>query len=125
MKKSISNESRYHWQREAETYFNNLPHPKQWFEFLGWITAFSTLNFLSQKTGSIYIKVLYWISFLVLYNYIERKLWTKRFQDYLPESLSDKTRLVITYSISALTIALAYHLGDKIVKDVVNGLKLQ
>jgi len=125
MKKIKTKRSSYDWQKEAETYFNFTPHPKQWFEFLGWITAFSTLNFLIQKTGSIYIKILYWVSFLVLYNYIQKKLWTKRFQDYLPHIISGKIRTIITYSIPAIAVAVAYILGGKLVEDVVKGLKLQ
>lgn len=125
MKNTKTKKSSYEWQKEAETYFNHTPHPKQWFEFLGWITAFSALNFLSQKTGSIYIKILYWISFAVLYNYLQKILWTKRFQDYLPEFISGRIRAIITYSISAIAVAAAYALGAKIVEDVTRGLKLQ
>jgi hypothetical protein len=124
MEKTKINKPSYSWQKEAETYFNNTPHPKQWFEFLGWITALSTLNFLSQKTGSIYIKILYGVSLLVLYNYIQKILWTKRFQDYLPKFISGRIRTIITYSISAIAVAIAYILGQKIVEDVVKGLKL-
>lgn len=125
MKKIKTDKSSYYWQKEAETYFNYTPHPKQWFEFVGWITVFSTLDFLSQKTESIYIKILYWFSFLVFYNYINKTIWTKRFQDYLPKSISGRIRIVITYSISAIAVAIVYSLGGKIVEDVVKGFKLQ
>ena len=89
----------YGWQKEAEEYFSNTPHPKQWFEFLAWITILSSLNLLYEKTGLLYIQVIYYISFLVLYNHVQKILWTKRFQEYLPSKLNEKTRKAITYLV--------------------------
>lgn len=120
MKKNKS----YSWQKEAETYFNWTPHPKAWFEFLGWITAFSTLNFLSQKTDSIYIKLIFYFSLFVLYNYFSKMFWTKKFQKYLPERFPELLRKLLTIGVSAICVAASYLLFNRIAEDIIKGLKL-
>lgn len=110
--------SSYDWQNEAEEYFGWTPHPKIWFEFLGWITALSTLQFLADKTGSKVIQLFYWISFLVLFNHIDKIIWTTRFQHFLPKVFSDKTKKLLAYAFSAVLVAAVYLLIMTITKDL-------
>lgn len=114
----------YDFQKDAEGYFSNTPHPKQWFEFLGWITAFSTLKFLSEKTGSIYIKIIYYISYLILFNFIQKVVWTKNFQNYLPSRILGRTRLFVTYIVSALGVTIMYLFVSNLSEDIFKGLRL-
>lgn len=123
MKKIKSSVSSYEYQREAEFFFSSTPHPKQWFEFLGWITAFSTLQFLTEKTGSLYIKIIYYISYAVLFNFIQKNLWMKKFQNYLPSKISDRSKAVVTFFISTLSVAMMYLFISKFTKDLINGLQ--
>lgn len=108
----------YSWQKEAETYFSYTPSPKVWFEILGWLTALSTFQFLVDKTHSILIQGLYWFSYLVLYNYIQRIIWTTKFQHYLPNKLSPNFKKGVTYLIDALIVAAAYYLVSAVSRDL-------
>jgi amino acid transporter len=113
----------YSWQKEAESYFNLTPHPKKWFEFIGWITALSTLKFLSQKTNSVYINIIFWISLMVLFNYFSKMFWTKQFQKYLPVYLSKTHRRSLTYAISVIFVTAAYLLIGQLSDDISKALK--
>ena len=112
----------YSWQKEAEEYFGWTPHPKIWFEFLGWITALSTLQFLSDKTASKVIQLFYYISFVVLFNHIDKIIWTTKFQRFLPHKFSDNVKKLSAYAISALLVAAVYLLITTITKDLTKSL---
>lgn len=113
---------RFGWQKEAENYFSSTPHPKGWFEFLGWLTALSTLNFLSEKTGSLYIKVLYFASYAVLYNHIQKFLYTTKFQRYIPLKISSVNKNRLAYFISAGLVVIVYLFTLKVVEDITKSL---
>lgn len=116
--------SQYVWQKEAENFFGWTPHPKLWFEFLGWVTALSTLDYLSQKTDSIYIKIMYGASYLVLYNYIEKNIWKRRFQDYIPFKFPKLVKKIITYLITLVIVFMLHILVGKLVEEIINELRL-
>lgn len=110
--------SSYSWQKEAETYFSYAPHPKIWFEILGWLTALSALQFLVDKTSSLLIQGIYWFSYLVLFNHIQKTFWTIKFQHYLPNRYPTNIKKGITYILGAVTVAIAYYLVSEISKDL-------
>jgi hypothetical protein len=114
----MTKKENFYWQNEAENYFSSTPHPKRWFEFLGWITAFSTLSFLSEKTGSIYLKILYYVSYAVLYNYLQKLLFTTKFQNYIPLKLSNKAKNQLTYFITVVLVTAVYLFITKVVQDI-------
>jgi len=108
----------FDWQKEAESYFSSTPHPKKWFEFLGWITAFSTLSFLSEKTGSVYLKILYFVSYAVLFNYLQKLLFTTKFQNYIPLKFSNANKNRLTYSIAVVLVVAVYLFVSRVVQDI-------
>lgn len=110
---------KFDWQLEAESYFGTTPHPKRWFEFLGWITAFSTLSFLSEKTGSLYLKILYFISYAVLHNYLQKLLFTTKFQNYIPLKLSYANKGRLTYSVAVVLVFAVYLFVSRVVQDIM------
>ena len=114
--------SSYGWQKAAKKEFGWSPHPKEWFELLGWITVLSTLQYLSVKTKSIYISIIYYISFIVLFNYIQKILWTKEYQKYLPSKINKKVRVLITYLITVAFAALIWLFSGKIFNDLTKSL---
>lgn len=116
--------SDFKWQKEAESYFNSTPHPKLWFEILEWVTALTTLKFLTDKTNSIYIEIAYYFSYIVLYNYLQKSFMTIRFQKYLPARYTDKVKSIMTYILTIILVSLAYMYVSRIVEDIVKGLKL-
>lgn len=113
----------YDWQIEAEREFGWTPSPKLWFELMSWITAFATLKYLSDKTHSIYITAIYWISYTILFNHMQRIIWTSKFQKYLPGRFNEKTTKIITYVVTALLVTLVYWLTVNIVEDLSKGLR--
>lgn len=116
--------SLYGWQKEALTYFDNgIPSPKAWFEFVGWIISLATLNFLYEKTHSIYLYIIFSISLIVFYNHFAKIFWTKQFQKYLPARLAEPYRKFVTYAVSVLCIAVSYSLIGSLSNDIAKVLK--
>lgn len=100
------------------------PHPKIWFEFLGWITTLSTLNILSEKTDSIYIKAIYYFSFFVFFSNLEKNLLTAKYQKYLPSKFSPRIKSMFTYCVMCIVFGLTYFFIIKVVESLVEVFKL-
>lgn len=108
----------YDFQKEAESYFSWTPHAKIWFEFLTWLTALSTLQFLVTKTDSKPIFVIYIVSYAVFFNHLQKTLWSIKFQHYLPDHFSPKTKKAITYIVAVLLVGLVYAFIGIILDDL-------
>lgn len=76
------------------------------------------LQFLVDKTNSLSIQGIYWFSYLVLYNHIQKTFWTIKFQQYLPNRFPANIKKGITYILGAATVAIAYYLVSEISKDL-------
>lgn len=120
----INKKEEFDWQKEAKSHFSSTPHPKRWFEFLGWITTFSTLNFLSEKTGSLYLKTLYYFSYAVLFNYLQKILFTTKFQKYIPLKLSNLNKNRLTYLTAVILVFAVYQFVSKAVQDIIKTFPL-
>jgi len=120
--RGMVNTKYYNWQKEAKGYFSSTPKPKEWFEFLGWVITLSTLNFLSEKTNSLYIKVIYIISYGVLYNSIQKFLYTRKLQKYIPQKILFIKKSTLTYLISTILVILVYLFTIGVERDISSNL---
>lgn len=113
----------YDWQVEAESYFSALPSPKRWFEFLEWVVAIATLSFLYELTGSVLIRIIYFISFAVLSNYVQKVLYTTKFQNYRPFNSLKINKKLLSYLISVVLITFYFFFVGALVGDLEKALK--
>lgn len=111
---------KYHWQNEAKTYFNNLPSPNIWFEFLGWITATASLDYLSKKTKSPIINTLYLLTIAVLWNFLQKTMFSSKFQDYFPKTINNGVKKILTYVLTILLIIIIWLVVEVIIHDLSN-----
>ena len=91
-----------------------------WFNWMGWVIILGTLSYLSEKTGSIPVSVLFWISYILLFLYLTKYFYQFDWENF-PFIKSPKISFVISVLLSAFLGWFSWYLFSSVV-EVLNSV---
>lgn len=115
---NTDNQKEFEFQHEAKKFFGWTPHPQRWFEILGWITSLSALKFFAGETESLYLLILYYVSYAILYNYLQELVLTTKYQAVLKRKVSPGNARILTYLVALILVACVYIFVSGVVADL-------
>ncbi|OGJ22615.1 MAG: hypothetical protein A2804_03545 [Candidatus Pacebacteria bacterium RIFCSPHIGHO2_01_FULL_46_10] len=118
--KKQNNITLYWWQKDTEDFFSGTPSAEKWFRYIECLFILGTLEFLTKITNNFLLKTLYFISLMVIWNTLNKFFYKFQIQKYLPSSLSEKKKKVITYSLALISIIIMYFLIAQLVLQLSN-----
>lgn len=85
-------------------YFTFVP---KWFTFINWLLALGVLNYVEARTTSLWVSVIYVVSFVFLFMFLQTSFYNFPFYKLLPSKLLRSKRVAFLFSlISAFAISL-------------------
>lgn len=114
-KTNITPEELHTWWRIKKTEVEHLDDidnffltfvPK-WFTFIGWLLALGVLNYVEARTTSLWVSVIYALSFVFLFMFLQTSFYNFPFYKLLPPELLRSRRVAFLFSlISAFAVSL-------------------
>ncbi len=104
---------------DMDTFF--LKYTPLWFEFIGWIILLGALKYIEQTSQSKWVGLIYILSFLGLYFYLQALLYNFPFFKFLPSKFIKSERFAFVFSITTAGISLFilhFYLLEKIITDL-------
>lgn len=94
------------WIEITDKFFLNIA-PK-WFTFISWLIMLGILKYIDQISESRWISLLYGISFMLMYFYLQSLLYNFPFYKLLPKKLVLSKRFASVFSIIFAGIILFF-----------------
>jgi hypothetical protein len=112
------------WAFAAQSFFEAFTH--QWFKWIGWIFAIGGIAYIAAKTGSVVLKVLEQISFVLLWFYFMYFFASLRIQPYYKWARSRPSQLKRALAlIPMLFLALVLTLGVRaLISHVIEQIQI-
>ena len=110
------------WSRSGQRFFEDAA--TYWFKWLGWLFALGGVAFISEKTGSIPLKIISALSYYVLLMYFTFFIASMRIEPYHSWALSHKTKfkrrlaLAPAFAIAVLATFGIMELIDHVIAQV-------
>lgn len=104
------------WQKTIDYFFLNFT-PK-WFTFLGWLLILGVLKYIDLETDSRWISLIYGISFMTFFFFLQSAFYNFPFYKLLPEKFIISKRFAFVFSIvtaGALLIFIQVYLLEHII----------
>lgn len=98
-----------------------LKYTPLWFKFIGWLILLGALKYIEQISHSKLVGLIYALSFLGLYFYLQALLYNFPFFKFLPSKFIRSERFAFIFSITTaalLLFLLQFYLLGKIITDL-------
>jgi hypothetical protein len=106
------------WQADVEHFFNHQ-FTDPWFKFAEWILITGAFGYLHTQTNSIWVAIIYAISFTSLASYCQYKIYSSKFfYNNLPDKMSPRLRETLSYVPAAVLAVFFLWL----IQDVISQL---
>lgn len=107
------------WIEATDSFF--LKYTPLWFKFVGWLILLGVLKYIEQASHSKLVGLIYALSFLGLYFYLQALLYNFPFFKFLPSKFIRSERFAFIFSITTaalLLFLLHFYLLEKIITDL-------
>lgn len=96
----------------------------EWFKFLGWMLMLGALEYIRQKSNSVFLVILYVVSLGSLYLFLQAKLFSFPFYKLFPGRFFKSQKVAFYFSIIVAAIIM-WGLQSYIVRLIIKQLSIR